>query len=183
MKVLGGNLRGRKIKAPPGIRPVSQRVKKSCFDIVAGQIEEKLILDLYAGSGSLGIEALSRGAKKVIFIDKNRKNLKLLEENTNILKVTKSCRFYCRDSLLAVKELYLKKILFNLIFLDPPYNKGLLTKSLQLLESYDILARSGCLIGFCHKKEKYNSQYGKISLILERFYGQTSLLIYQKNDE
>lgn len=183
MKVLGGCLGGRKIKAPFGVRPVSQRVKKSCFDILAEEAENKSILDLYAGSGSLGIEALSRGAKAATFVDFNQGSLKVLEKNISQLNIREKSTLYCKDSLEVVRSFHAKSFFFDLIFLDPPYNKGLLTKSLQLIGTYDILARSGYLIGFCYKKEARRSKYGSFSLVLERDYGQTVLLIYRKDDE
>lgn len=182
MQVLGGLLRGRKIEAPARIRPISQRVKKSCFDIMSGQIKARSVLDLYAGSGSLGIEALSRGAKRAVFVDIDRSNLKLLEKNLINLGIMTAAKTYCQDSCLAIKSFYQKKISFSLIFLDPPYNKNLLTKSLQLLESYDILARFGYLVGFCYKKEAYSKKYKRFSLVLQRNYGQSMLLVYKKVD-
>lgn len=180
MQILAGNLKGRKIETPDQIRPVSQRVKKSCFDILSTEVKGLLVLDLFAGSGSLGIEALSRGAKKTFFIDHNRKNIKLLEKNLVKLGLRPKASFYCQDSFSAIRHFYLRKVFFNLIFLDPPYNQGLLTKSLQQLVSYDILARSGYLAGFCYRKEDYLKHYQGFSLVLERRYGQTIFLLYRK---
>jgi len=81
MKILGGKLRGRNIIVPSGIRPVSLRVKKSCFDILRGEIRGKRILDLFGGSGSLGIEALSQGAKEAIFLDSDRRCVAAIRKN------------------------------------------------------------------------------------------------------
>lgn len=180
MQVLGGKLKGRKIKIPAQIRPVSQRVKKSCFDIIFDLVEAKTVLDLYAGSGSLGIEALSRGAKRAVFVDRDKASIKSIKNNINNLKLNKSAEIYCKDTSLAIKYLWRKKVFFDLIFLDPPYYKGLLIKSLQLLESYDILARSSYLIGFCYENDQYAQEYKSFSLNLKRNYGQSSLLIYKK---
>ncbi|MCF7873783.1 MAG: 16S rRNA (guanine(966)-N(2))-methyltransferase RsmD [Candidatus Omnitrophica bacterium] len=180
MQLLGGKLKGRKIKVPPGVRPVSQRVKKSCFDIIFELTNGKTVLDLYAGSGSLGIEAISRGASRVVFVDQDKNSIKFIDNNINSLGIGKDTEIYCKKCSLAIKYLYRKKICFDLIFLDPPYYKGLITKSLQLLESYDILARSGYLIGFCYENDDYAQKYKNFSLVIKRNYGQSSLLIYKK---
>ena len=182
MRVIGGALGGRKIEAPAGIRPVSQRVKKSCFDIIAGQVYRKSVLDLFAGSGSLGIEALSRGAKRAVFIDCSKESIKAVEGNIKAFKIEKESSSYLSDSFAAVKDFYIKKLFFDFIFIDPPYNQGLFTKSLQLIKGYDILTPSGYLIGFCHKKENSISRCGCFSLILKRNYGQSALSIYRKQD-
>lgn len=180
MQVLGGKLKGRKIKVPAKIRPVSQRIKKGCFDIIFNLIEAKTVLDLYAGSGSLGIEALSRGAERAVFVDKDKASIKSIKSNIDSLKLNKSAEIYCKESTLAIKYLWRKKAFFDLIFIDPPYYKGLLTKSLQLLESCDILARSSYLICFCYENDQYAQKYKSFSLDLKRNYGQSSLLIYKK---
>lgn len=180
MRVLAGKLRGRKIEAPVGIRPVLQRVKKSCFDIIAAEIEGKRVLDLYAGSGSLGIEALSRGASQVCFGDISQSNLKVVKKNLANLGLNQ-IKLYCRDACYLVKAFNQKKSCFDLIFLDPPYGRLLLTKSLQALESYDILARSGYLVAFCGKNEQFKQNYNLFSLIWLKNYGQSRLLIYRKN--
>lgn len=179
MQILKGALRGQKIKVPPGVRPVSQRVKKSCFSIMSGQIKAKRVLDCFAGSGSLGIEALSCGAAEVFFIDKNRNSIRMIKKNLLGLKVESCFRLFYRDIFLAGNIFRQQKGFFDLIFIDPPYSKGLLTKSLQLLESYDILSPFGYAVGFCYKKEAYQRRYGKLFLLLERSYGQSTLLIYR----
>jgi 16S rRNA (guanine(966)-N(2))-methyltransferase RsmD len=180
MQVLGGELKGRKIEAPLGIRPVSQRIKKSCFDIITELVRTKTVLDLYAGSGSLGIEALAQGAAQAVFVDKSKRSLRAVGNNLNGLKLKDQAKVYCKESSLAIKYFYRKEYFFDIIFLDPPYSQGLLTKSLQLLESYDILARPGYLVGFCSKKDDYSKEYSKFFLILDRGYGQSRLIIYRK---
>ncbi|MFO8053428.1 MAG: 16S rRNA (guanine(966)-N(2))-methyltransferase RsmD [Candidatus Omnitrophota bacterium] len=180
MQILGGELKGRKIQVPARIRPVSQRVKKSCFDIISDLLESKTVLDLYAGSGSLGIEALSRGASRAVFVDKSKTSIKSINNNINSLNLKRNAEIYCKKSSLAIQYLCRKKTFFDLIFLDPPYYKGLLIKSLQLLESYDILARSGYLIGFCYENDQYAKKYKNFSLIIKKSYGQSDLLIYKK---
>lgn len=180
MKVLRGSLKGRNIKCPPNIRPVSLRVKKSCFDILSEEIEDKKVLDLFAGSGALGIEALSRGAKEAVFVDIKRGCIDILKKALFSFKIASMTHTYVKDAFGAVKDFSLRKEAFDIIFLDPPYYKGMLRKALQTLEEYDILTPAGFIVGFCYKKDDLLLESGIFFLILSKEYGQTLLLIYRK---
>src|SRR3989338_4481511 len=138
MRILSGELKGRKIFTPEGIRPVSERVRKSCFDILGSEVQGKKVLDLFSGSGSLGFEALSRGAGSCVFIDSNQKVLLAVRKNISALCLEAKAQSYLKDSFRAVKDFFTAKASFDLIFLDPPYHRGMLTKSLQQLSEYDI---------------------------------------------
>ena len=179
MRILAGELKARNITVPLGIRPVSLRVKKSCFDVLADEIRAKSVLDLFSGSGSLGIEALSRGAKKVVFMDSNQSCILAIKENIHGLRIADRAQVYFRESLAGIKKFAANNVIFDLIFLDPPYYKGLLIKTLQALEEYDILATSGYLVAFCYSKDKYLTKSNKFEIIFQRKYGQTVLLIYK----
>jgi len=179
MKILAGELKTRNIVVPLGIRPVSLRVKKSCFDILADEIREKSILDLFTGSGSLGIEALSRGAKKAVFVDSNQSCILAVKKNIYGLKIANRAQVYLRESLAGIKKFAANKVIFDVIFLDPPYHKGLSIKTLQALEEYDILATSGYIVVFCYSKDQYLTESNKFEIIFQRKYGQTALLIYK----
>jgi len=179
MKILAGELKKRNIVVPRGIRPVSLRVKKSCFDILADEIRGKRVLDLFAGSGSLGIEALSRGAEKAVFLDSNQRSILAIKKNIYSLKIAKKAQVYLRESLAGIKKLAANNVIFDVIFVDPPYYKGLLIKALQALEEYDILATSGYIVAFCYSKDKYLIESNKFEVIFQKNYGQTALLIYK----
>jgi len=181
MKISSGKFRGRVITVPADIRPVSLRVKKSCFDILGDEIIEKKVLDLFAGSGSLGIEALSRGAKSTSFVELRRKPIQAIRNNLSKLCQGCDCTVYQKDAFASIKDFCGYKEDFDVIFLDPPYYKEMLIKALQLLEEYDILARSGYVVAFCYEKDQYLEVGKKFSLILNRKYGQTRLLIYRKD--
>jgi len=181
MKISSGKFRGRVITVPADIRPVSLKVKKSCFDILGDEIIDKKVLDLFAGSGSIGIEALSRGAKSASFIELGRGPIKAIK--SNVSRFCQECDFviYQKDAFAAIKDFYGYKERFDVIFLDPPYYKEMLIKALQLLEEYDILARSGYIVAFCYEKDSFLEAGEIFSLILNRKYGQTRLLIYRKD--
>ncbi len=182
MRILSGEFKGRKIFTPEGIRPVSERVRKSCFDILGDQVKGKRVLDLFSGSGSLGFEAISRGAEFCVFIDANRKGISAVRRNISALALSAKTQSYLKDSFLAVKDFFAAKTTFDLIFLDPPYYREILIKSLQQLSQYDILSPSGYLVAFCYQKDAFLNESGDSRLLLQKKYGQTLLLVYRKED-
>ena len=181
MRILKGNFKGRNIVAAQNIRPVSLRVRKACFDILQEEVVDKSVLDLFAGSGALGIEALSCGAQDVVFIDIKKGSIHAINRNLTSLKLRPKATVYLKDAFGAVKDFHARKAKFGLVFLDPPYYKGMLKKALQTLDKYDILARSGYIVGFCYSKDDFVEQYHNFCLILKKKYGQSLILIYKKS--
>jgi 16S rRNA (guanine966-N2)-methyltransferase len=182
MKIIGGKYRSRTIAVPKGIRPVSMRVKKACFDLLGGEMSGMRVLDLFAGSGSLGLEAYSRGAESVVFVDSQRNCLNAVRGNSVFTAAASKLTIYREDSFIALENLEEKKEQFDLIFLDPPYYKGMLTKALQAVNEYDIVARSGFIVGFCYVKDDFSIPEKVFSLLANRQYGQTAVVVYQKKD-
>ncbi len=181
MKILSGKFKGRNIIVPSGIRPVSLRVRKSCFDILKGEIQGKRVLDLFGGSGSLGIEALSQGASEAIFLDLERRCVAAIRKNLASLGLNPQQKVILKDSASGINDFYTYKESFDIIFLDPPYHSGLLTKTLQLLEEYDIVAPLGYIVTFCYTKDDFVQARKGFSLIVERKYGQTLFLVYRRD--
>lgn len=181
MRILGGKFKGKNIIVPSGIRPVSVRVKKSCFDILRSEIEGKKVLDLFSGSGSLGIEAFSLGAGGLTFVDSEKKCIIAIKKNILSLNIGSQANVYLKDSLAAVKDFFVYKESFDIVFLDPPYYKGMLTKTLQVMGEYDIVAPLGYIVAFCYLKDDFIEENSNFSLIVNRKHGQTLLLIYRKN--
>ena len=180
VRILSGEFKGRNITVPVASRPVSQIVRGACFDILGQEVKNKRILDLFAGSGALGIEALSRGASQALFIDSDPKCIRALEENILSLKIDDRSRASFGDSLSVLKGLSRAKETFDIIFLDPPYYQGMLRKALQTLEEYDILTPSGYVVGFCYAKDDFSIESAKFSIIVNKTYGQTVVLVYTK---
>ena len=144
MRVITGLARGRKLKEPAGrdIRPTTDKVKESVFNIIQFDIEGRRVLDLFAGTGQLGIEALSRGAASAVFVDQSGDAVKLVRENLRATGLEKYAEVVQGDSL---------KILergegFDLIFLDPPYDSPLLEKALKAIQAFDILREGGIMV-------------------------------------
>lgn len=133
LKIIGGLFKGRPLKTPKGekTRPTLAIMRKAVFDILQTEIEEAAFLDLYAGSGAMGLEALSRGAKHATFVEANRNAFSCIEENTRLLKVQDQCTLLSYDVLLALKKLAKEKRSYDCIYVDPPYAPG---AKLRLLE-------------------------------------------------
>ncbi len=145
MRVISGLRRGLKLKAPEGLhtRPTTDRVKESLFNLIQFYLPAESVLDLFAGSGALGIEALSRGASRCVFVDADRAAFSLVQENL------RSARFEEQAILLMQNaESYLAhcKDSFDLIFLDPPYNQGLLTPILTAIAERNLLKEDGVIV-------------------------------------
>jgi 16S rRNA (guanine(966)-N(2))-methyltransferase RsmD len=180
MRILQGTLKGRQIKVPKNIRPVANIVKKACFDIMRGEVEGKRVLELFAGSGALGIESISLGAKEAVFVDSERDSINAIKANVAALGLSSNAKVHSKDALSAIKDFSVYREAFDIIFLDPPYHEGMLKSSLQNLEEYDILTPHGYIISFCYIKDEYLAESSKFSIIVEKKYGQTLLLIYRK---
>lgn len=179
MRIISGKYKGRVIGLPKQIRPTQDKVRKAIFDIL-GDIEGVSFLELFAGSGAVGLEALSRGAKEAVFVENNPVCLKALKNNFTYLLLT---TYYLLplDSAKAVEKLSKEKAMFDIIFLDPPYYKDMSKKILQMLGAYDILARNGFVVVQHFKKEELPKESGFLSLIKESRYGDTLLSFYKHN--
>lgn len=145
MRITGGFLRNQKLKTPKGLstRPTSEKLRQAVFNIAQHHIEEAQVLDLFAGSGAIGIEALSRGAKEATFIEKNSSALKPLRENLRDLDLTPLTTLYAGDVCTLLPKL--KGETYDLIYIDPPYGKGLGEKALTLIDSLNLLHTGGLL--------------------------------------
>jgi len=188
MRIITGKYKGRIIKAPKGIRPTEDRVRKAFFDIM-GDISGLSFLELFAGSGAMGIEALSFGAREVVFVEKDINCVKVIKENIrSLIPEASICggqitEVISKDVSGIIPMFSEKQRKFDIIFLDPPYYRGLAEKILQLLADYDILLSSGH-IGIQHfKKDTLPDKQGKLVLFKQKEYGDTLLSFYQYEQE
>ena len=176
MRVISGSARGRRLREPRGeeTRPTTDKVKESLFNIIQFEIEGRRVLDLFAGTGQLGIEALSRGAASCCFVERSREALALVRENVAL------CSFQDRARILGEEAIsYLKRCRerYDLIFLDPPYESGLLGESLEAVAAIDILSEHGIIVCETARERPLpdlpealawgrSYRYGKIQLLL-----------------
>lgn len=148
MHVISGSVKGRKLKEPVGqtIRPTTDMVKESIFNIIQFELEDRRVLDLFAGTGQLGIEALSRGAARAVFLDESSDALKLTRDNIKAAGLSDRAEVVRGDALTYLKSCGK----FDIIFLDPPYDTTLLDKALARIFEFDILVENGIII--CESK-------------------------------
>lgn len=192
MRVVAGIYKGRILNSPKGveIRLTSQKVKQALFSILGQGISGSSFLDLFAGSGSVGIEAKSRGAKQVYLAENNRVCIRTIEENLGKLKIQEGqIRLLPVDVEVAIKLLERRKQKFDFVFLDPPYNKGQpysytqgrskLKNSLINLSRYDILDAQSVVIVEHAKSDVLPHLLGRLRLMFSKQYGDTVLSFYQ----
>ncbi len=164
MRVISGSARGLKLKSPEGLntRPTADRIKESLFNIISPYIYDCSFLDLFSGSGSIGIEALSRGAKDATFVDFNKDSINIIKQNISLSRLEQKSTVYNLDVSNAINTLSKNNQKFDIIFLDPPYNKGLLLPTLKKIEQLDLLKDDGFIICEQHINEP--------EIILDKLY-------------
>ena len=182
MRITTGKFKGRNLAMPKGIRPTQVITRKAIFDIL-GDIEGLSFLELFAGSGAVSFEALSRGAKVAVLVEQNGECVSTIKKNMEMLKTFDSCVLYPIDSLKAIKSLQQGRKTFDIIFLDPPYYQDWVKKTLQTLEACDILSRNGLVVAQHFKKESLPEFPGVLSLLRQYTYGSTVLSIFRKESK
>ena len=181
MKIIAGEYKGRIIDMPVGIRPTSDKVRKSLFEILKNQIGGTSFLDLYCGSGAIGIEALSRGAKKTVFIDNNYDCISILKKNLNKIGISQgSYDIYNKDCINGMGALQKSGASFDIVFLDPPYYMSLAKNTLIELSNCDILTPNALVIAEVFKKESLPEVLGNFKKTRSYKYGDTLLEFYEK---
>ena len=180
LKIVGGSAKGRVLKAPKtsSIRPATAKVRESMFQIL-GDLQGLQVLDLFAGSGAVGLEALSRGAEEVVFVDSGQAAVSLLFENLERLGFLQKAFVLKKKVKTAIEILFKKKRSFDLIFLDPPYDCGLIQSSLQELSRFPLLAPEGLLVCEHSPRELPEASEG-LEKIDERHYGQTYVSFFRR---
>ncbi|RKY31831.1 MAG: 16S rRNA (guanine(966)-N(2))-methyltransferase RsmD [Candidatus Omnitrophota bacterium] len=194
MRITSGKYKGRIIKMPSGIRPTQDKVRQALFNIL-GDIEGLSFLELFAGSGAIGFEAVSRGVSELTLVECSRDCLKAISKNIEYLKPA-ACSIYPSEVDKTIKDFYRDNRQFDIIFLDPPYYKGLAPrlrsgqskslvnslakKTLQTLSAYDILTPNGFIIAQHFKKDCLPKKIGELHLFKEARYADTLLSFYRK---
>jgi len=185
MRIISGTSKGRKLVTPRShsVRPTSDRVKESIFNILRGEIEGNRVLDLFAGTGNLGIEALSRGAEKAIFVEKRRQATRLIQRNLAQLGLKDRSEILPKEANRAIGILMQRGESFDLILMDPPYEKGLIQKTLSKLNSHPIYCGNSILVIEHNRREPLPLNIEGWSLIRQQRIGDTliSFLIPRKD--
>jgi 16S rRNA (guanine966-N2)-methyltransferase len=177
LRVIAGQARGRRLKAPKGMntRPTSDRVREAVFNVLASRVNQSRVLDVFAGTGAMGIEALSRGAKKVVFIEKSYRALLTLKENLLLTGFEPLAQVYRGDYINILPEL---KNVFDIIILDPPYNQGFIQPAASLITSLGLLEPNGIIIVETNAKTREVPDVKMLKLLKDSVYGDTAVLYY-----
>jgi len=165
------------------IRPTSDRIKESIFNILRNEVIEKKVLDLFSGTGSLGIEALSRGAKKVFFVEKGRRGIRIIQRNLAQCGMVNQSEIIPKDVNRAIGILQRRGESFDIVFMDPPYEKGLIQRTLKKLNTHRIHHEDSILVIQHARREPLSEKIDGWTLITQRRIGDTILSFLRASGE
>ncbi|WP_414046878.1 16S rRNA (guanine(966)-N(2))-methyltransferase RsmD [Macrococcus equi] len=173
MRVIAGKYKRFSLTAPKGVtsRPTTDKIKETMFNILGPM--QGMGLDLFAGSGGLGVEAISRGLSKVIFVDGSFDAIQMIKKNTSFLD--EEVEIYKNDYKRALKALHKRDIQFDIIFLDPPYQKNIVNEALPMIQEFNLLANGGQILIECEKNEVIDTL--DYEVVKNEIYGITKLII------
>ncbi len=182
MRIIAGKYRSRLIRSPKNadVRPTKDRIREALFNILTEQVIGADVLDLFAGSGAFGIEAISRGAKSAAFVDNKKECAEVIKENLRGLEVeNKRVSVFKMDAFKAIDKLGNEGKKFDIIFLDPPYYKTMAKKCLLKLNERDILKTHCVIVAEHHEKDALPAETGNISSYRTARYGDIDLTFYR----
>lgn len=182
MRIISGSAKGRKLKAPEGLdtRPTTDRVKESLFNIILKYVFDAEVLDLFSGTGNLGLESLSRGANSCVFVEGNKKAYGILNENINDLGFKSQSKAYNKDAFSMLKQLAVEEKKFNLVFLDPPYGKGYVEKSIENLDKLDLLSEDALIVSEADNVDNVLTKIGNLEVYRECKYGRVKIYLWRR---
>ena len=180
MKIISGIYKGRNIEGYylDGTRPTMDRVKESLFSMIQNYVQDSIVLDLFSGSGNLGIEALSEGANYAYLVDNNKKAVDTINKNISTIGVN-NCNVLKMDYSKAINYFYTDSINFNIIFLDPPYKTDYIEKSIKMISEYNILKEDGLIVCESDSLDKviYGKEYKELKT---KKYGDKYIVLLKK---
>ena len=180
MRVITGSARGRVLETLKGgdiVRPTTDKVKEAVFSAIQFEIEGRDFIDVFAGSGQMGIEALSRGAKSALFLDSSKKAAAVIERNLKVTNLYQSATVITADSLSFLRSTDRE---FDIAFLDPPYNTGILQDAMPIIAQR--MKKTGVIICESALNDKILQKYYKFTLDRERTYGKIRISTYRHED-
>ena len=185
MRIISGTMRGTKLFTLEGLntRPTLDRVKEALFSKINYELEDTVVLDLFAGSGALGLEALSRGAKQAFLCDSSREAIKIIKQNIEKTKTNDKTVLLNLDYKKALAKLKEDKLQFDFVFLDPPYHTDFAEEAVKMIIEFDILAENGTIILETDDKDKIISNLDTNLLKIKdlKKYGRVYLLFLNQN--
>lgn len=180
MRITSGELKNRRIKSREGreTRPTLERIKEAIYSIIGEKIVDAKFLDLYAGTGNMTFEGISRGAKRAIMIEQDKEAVRIIIENVNHLGIENKCRAYKNDVFRAVEILSRKNEKFDIIFIDPPYKENISTKTIEKIFENNLLEEDGIIISEHSVYEKMPDKIGNFVKYDERNYNKKIVSFY-----
>ncbi|NLP28032.1 MAG: 16S rRNA (guanine(966)-N(2))-methyltransferase RsmD [Clostridia bacterium] len=182
MRIIAGLAKGRKLLPPDGAdvtRPTLDRVKEAMFSMIQNKIPNAEVLDVFAGTGSLGLESVSRGANHCFLVDRNPITFERLMKNVSNIGFENNCNCLNMDSYEALSFLSKKEKVFDIIFIDPPYLKDMIPKAIEMICSGRILHDHGIIVTKIDSSEEIYEGNGEIQLKKHRKYGNTTVCLYE----
>jgi len=185
MRIISGIAKGRKLIPPPtyDTRPTLDRVKEAMFNILSTKPMGSTVIDVFAGTGSLGLEAVSRGAKECHLIDLNNESFKALKQNVDNLRFNDKCILYNEDCYNVLKRLGDRNKKFDMIFIDAPYSKEMIPPAMDIIAERNLLTDDGIITTKIDTKEEVYYGNEKIILSDRRKYGNTTVCFYKLKEE
>lgn len=182
MRVITGTARGRKLGELKGqeTRPTAGKVKEGIFSALQFDIEGRRVLDLFAGTGQLGIEALSRGAASCTFVDRRKEAAQLVRDNLAVCGLAERARVVCADAMDCLASLRER---YDLIFLDPPYADDVLERAIAHIARFDILAPRGIIVAECPAEKQLPALNAPYGIHREYRYGRIKATVYRRDGE
>ncbi|MFS0879861.1 16S rRNA (guanine(966)-N(2))-methyltransferase RsmD [Metabacillus niabensis] len=185
MRVVSGNFKGRQLKAVPGMttRPTTDKVKEAIFNMVGPYFDGGLALDLFAGSGGLGIESLSRGIDKCIFVDREIKAIQTIHKNLEACRAEQLAEVYRNDADRALKAIIKRQLQFKLIFLDPPYKLQKLEALIKTMSDHNLILDNGYIVAEHGNEFVLPHEIGEYIQVKHETYGISSITVYGLNKQ
>jgi 16S rRNA (guanine(966)-N(2))-methyltransferase RsmD len=185
LRIIAGISRGRKLVSPKdsSIRPTGDRVKEALFSMIDAHVPGSKVLDLFAGTGSLGLEALSRGAEFATFVENSPKSLELLKKNIELAGFKAQSEVIYKDALRAAAAFGKSGRVFDIIFVDPPYKENLYEKVLSSIENYGIIRNGGLVVVEYPAAMAINEAKVRFIPVRSKRYGNTAINIYTRGDD
>jgi len=182
MRIIAGDFRSRKLKTLEGeaTRPTSDRVKEAIFSSIGPYFDGGCVLDLFAGSGAIGLEALSRGMSKAYFADASSEAVRVIYDNIRTLNVEEHCTVWKMDFIQVLRKSMTLELQFDLIYIDPPYQKQENNLILETIDVFDLLNHKGNIIVESAVEDSFQEKYGRIKKIKEVVYGKVKITYYGK---
>lgn len=181
MRVIAGKAGGRTLKAVPGqrTRPTTDKVKEALFSMIGPFFDGGVALDLFAGTGGLGIEAISRGMERAVFVDKERASIEVIQANLRQTGLTEYAEVYRNDARLALKALKRRQASFDLVFLDPPYKMKGLDELIGYCLEHEMLRPAAYVVMEHDADDHYPQSIGALEQIRRAHYGDTAITLYK----